>query len=208
MTDTHKNDKPNDDVEFTDDTFAADQDTDPIETEARSEDKIKSLQTKLKEAESAKAAAHEEMQRAKADYLNARKRIEDDHTNAQKRATRDFVALLLPLCDSFDVAMQDQAVWDRVDEQWRKGVEGIHSQLQSILDTYNVVREDPTGKTFDPNRHEALTETPVDEPEKINTVTQVIQAGYYIDDEESRLIRPARVAVGVAKSKESPTETE
>lgn len=208
MTDTHKNDEPNDDIELTEENFATDQDTDPIETEASSEDKIKSLRTKLKDAEEAKSAAQEEMQRTKADYLNARKRIEEDHASAQKRATRNFIGSLLPLCDSFDVAMQDQAVWDRVDEQWRKGVEGIRSQLQAILDAYNVVRDDPVGQPFDPKRHEALTETPVDDPAKHNTVTQVIQAGYYINEDEPVLIRPARVAVGVEHTDAESTESE
>ncbi len=198
MVDTNKQNQENtqpDDVEITGMTDTPD-DMDTIETESKAEDKIKALQAKLKAAEAEKTAAMEELHRNKADYLNARKRLEEDASAAKKRLEQKFIEELLPLCDSFAIAMQDEEVWNKVDEQWRKGVEGIHAQLGAILQRYNVQREDPIGAQFDPNRHEALSETTVDDEARHNTIIQVIQAGYYIDDEQHTLIRPARVVVG------------
>ena len=49
---------------------------------------------------------------------------------------------------------------------------------------------------FDPTRHEALMEVPLEEEVTVTTVSQVIQPGYQLRD---RVIRPARVAVANPK---------
>lgn len=194
------------DVEITDEP-AAPEETDTIETEATAQQKIKTLQEKAKAAESAKAEALEELSRGRADYLNARKRIEEDASNARLRDKRAFIESLLPLCDSFDQAMQNQDVWQQVDEQWRKGVEGIHGQLQQILQHYQVERDRPVAEPFDPKRHEAISEQPVTEESKHNTIVEVTQAGYHFADDSSTLIRPARVIVGAYQDTENTDTT-
>jgi molecular chaperone GrpE len=93
--------------------------------------------------------------------------------------------------------MLDKETWSKADEKWRKGVEGILSQLNSVLSGYKVTSFDPTGTQFDHNRHEALVQVPVTDEAQNNQVISVIQLGYEIDVDGSReLIRPARVTVG------------
>ena len=192
----HENDIVDETVTPDDEAATDTSDVDEIEMEANAATKIKDLQAKLKAAETERREAQEELQRNKADYLNARKRLEDDRIADRKRDTRAFIESLLPLCDSFSVAMQDEAVWQKVDEQWRKGVEGIHSQLRSILKAYNVEQDSPHGISFDPTKHEAVGETPTTEQDMDGKIMSVVQSGYYVAADPIEWIRPARVIVG------------
>lgn len=152
--------------------------------------KLKDLRTKLQAAEAEKRASLEELQRTKADFLNSRKRLEEQQHAAIKRSEDTFVSALMPLADSFYMAMKDTEAWNAVDESWRKGVEGIHQQLKRILDEHHVSPLDPTGETFDPNRHEAVGTAEHDGESDI--VLEVVQIGY---ERDGAVLRPAKVVI-------------
>jgi len=104
---------------------------------------------------------------------------------------------LLPLCDSFRMAMANQEAWNAIDENWRKGVESIYTQLQGILKDYHAAPIDPVGKTFDPEIHEAVGNKPVTDETQHETVVETMQLGYSITNgAETDIVRPARVIVG------------
>lgn len=166
-------------------------DTELIEEEATANDTVKKLRSQLKTCREEKQKALEDLQRAKAEYLNARKRIEEERSRDIKRAENTFIERLLPLCDSFHSAMSDKKTWQGVDESWRKGVESIYAQLQSLLESYNVSVVDPLGETFDPERQEAVS-TSDEADAATDTVTQVVQLGY---ERDGTLIRPAKVII-------------
>lgn len=164
--------------------------------EANERDIIKNLKQKLKACEDEKREIRESEQRTKAEFLNARRRLEEARTRDVERAQASFVEQLLPLCDSFAMAM-DHEHWEKADQNWRKGIEAIRAQLESLLHSLRVTRIDPTGEHFDPNLHEALATTPVTDKAKHEQVVRVIQAGYVIEQgERTELIRPARVEIG------------
>ena len=169
-----------------------------LEAEERSvNDKIKELRNKLKESEAQKAQAMEDLQRAKADFLNTRRRLEDDLGRDRERQINIFVEKLLPMADSFFMAMSDKAMWQSIDKNWRIGVESIHSQLQSLLREYSVSVIDEISVPFDPERHEAISTVPVTETDQDHLVMEVIQSGYEREvNGKKELIRPARVIVG------------
>jgi molecular chaperone GrpE len=146
--------------------------------------KIKKLQDKLKLCEQEKAAHLDELQRAKADFLNARKRLEAHAETLIARSTASHIETLLPLCDSFELAMKDPA-WSTADTTWRRGVEGISNQLQTILRTYGVTTIEALDTQFNPHEHEALRG-------EGEIVTEVYQTGYKLND---TVIRPAKVSV-------------
>lgn len=181
----------NEDIEITE--------PDLEEVEAREVDIIKSLRDKLKVCEQEKREILEETQRTKADFLNARRRLEEERLKDRERAVIGHVERLLPLCDSFQMAMADKDNWDKADANWRKGVEGIHSQLQSILNSYNVKTINPIGQTFDPYKHEALSNIATDDEKNHDKIIAVMQMGYEIqkNDGTTEQIRPARVAIGI-----------
>jgi len=169
------------------------------EIEEVEENKLKKLRDKLKQAEEDKRAAMEELAIVRADFLNARKRLEDDSKRMVERKTIRHMESLLPLADSFHMAMANKEVWERADENWRKGVEGINTQLVQILKDNGVTPIDPTGDTFDPAKHEAIGTTPVPE-DLVDTVVMVMQQGYEMTlGDKTELIRPARVTTGVAE---------
>ncbi len=193
----HEN-KNQEDLEITnEDTEITEPDLE--EVEAREVDIIKSLREKFKVCDQEKREILEETQRTKADFLNARKRLEEERLKDRERAVISHVERLLPLCDSFQMAMADKEGWSKADANWRKGVEGIYSQLQSILNSYSVKVVNPVGEDFDPYKHEALSTLPVTDEKQHDKIMVVIQSGYEIqkNDGTTEMIRPARVAIGV-----------
>ena len=184
-----------DNIEF-EDTVSSD-DIDLEDAEMQAGDKIKKLRDKLKKCEADKLTNLEELQRAKADFLNARKRMEEDRIKDKKRTSVHFIEELLPLCDSFHMAMNNKDVWNKVDEVWRKGVESIFTQLQGVLQSHKVKTINPVGEEFDPNLHDAMGNVPVDKETEHHKIITVIQPGYTMEESGTvEVIRPARVMVG------------
>jgi molecular chaperone GrpE len=186
----------NDETEVVDEMI---DETDPELTDetAASAEKVAKLRQKLQDCETRKRELGEDLQRAKADFLNARSRLQDEQVNQRAHQIDDFVLALLPVCDSFAMAMQDVAAWESVDETWRAGVEGIKQQVDRTLARYQVEPIGQVGEDFDPERHEAVEMAPVTDDAAHDTVTHIHQTGYQrVTDNGVRVIRPARVAVG------------
>lgn len=198
MVNNNEQDMQNEDIETINESDTTN--TTDIELEDQEEtdaQKIKSLRDKLKEADSKNRNLLEEVQRSKADFLNARKRLEDERYRERERAAIAHIQKLLPLCDSFYLAMRDTAALEASDPKWRRGIEGTYAQLKGIMDSYGISAYDPTGETFDPMRHEALSMVTVTDPAQNNQIISVIQQGYeQRRDDTTELIRPARVTVG------------
>jgi len=170
------------------------------EIEDAEENKLQSIRKKLKQAEEDKRSALEELATVKADFLNARKRLEEDSKRLIERKSARHMEVLLPLADSFHMAMSNKEVWEKADENWRKGIEGINAQLLQILKEGGVEAVDPTGEAFDPNLHEAIGTTEVDDAQ-VDTVVHVMQMGYTITQNgETTALRPARVTTGISKT--------
>lgn len=194
----NKSDENNDiEVEVTKEDQAV-EDIELEELEEKSGDKMKQLREKLKQAEADKMQALEDLQRAKAEFLNVRKRLEEEKLQDRLRAKMQHAEELLPLCDSFGMAMSNKEVWEKADESWRKGIEGIHMQLQRLLQSYGVSKIEALGEPFDPHRFEALDTETVDNDKEVDTVRKVLQEGYEIKvGDKTEVIRPARVVTGV-----------
>lgn len=198
MVNINNNDEVQDDIEITnDDTDTIDIDTELTDSEATDANKIKTLRDNLKEADAKNRDLHEELQRTKADFLNARKRLEEERLRDRDRVAFSHVEKLLPLCDSFHLAMMDSKALDTIDPKWRKGIEGIYSQMKGLLESYGVTAYDPTGQEFDPTRHEALSMIRITDKAENNKIISVIQQGYEQKrGDRTEIIRPARVTVG------------
>jgi molecular chaperone GrpE len=164
--------------------------TDEEGNETVQKDKLKQLREKLTVAEAAKKEALEELQRAKADFLNTKKRLSEQQVAAVARSEDAFVSALLPLADSFAMAMRDTQAWNAIDEAWRKGVEGINAQLQRILTDHGVVAIDPVGAEFNPEQHEAVGTKAHDGD--TGMVVEVLQQGY---QRNGTVLRPAKVVI-------------
>ena len=149
----------------------------------------------LKQAELAAQEHHDAWLRAKAEADNIRKRAQADIASAHKYAIESFAGELLAVRDSLEAALVTTNV---TVENMKSGVELTLKQLTSAFEKYNLTEINPAGQKFDPRRHQAINAVESDaEP---NTVVQVFQKGYLLND---RVIRPAMVSVTKAKAVES-----
>lgn len=184
-------------VEITNDESSESFETELIEDEVSAEAKAKKLREKLAICEEEKKKYLDDLQLAKADFLNARKRLDEERTRDRIRYKISHVEELLPLCDSFEMAMNDKEAWSKADPSWRTGVEGIYSQLNRLLASYGVTSVSPVGEHFDPYKHEAVGTEEVEDKKLEDVVISVVQLGYEIKSEgKTEMIRPARVTTG------------
>lgn len=135
-------------------------------------------------------------QRAKAEFINIRKRDQEANEQYLKFAKEDVITQLIPVLDSFEMAFANKESWEKVDKNWRMGVEHIYSQLIGVLTANNVSQIDPLGEKFDPMRDEAVENEPVTEEKLDHTITKVISKGYKLND---RIIKPVKVKIGIFK---------
>lgn len=161
--------------------------------EAENKETMPSLEELLKAAELQAAEHHDAWLRAKAEAENIRRRAQEDIARAHKFAIEGFASELLAVKDSLEAALADNSA--NV-ETLRSGVELTLRQLTSAFEKFNLSEINPVGEAFDPHRHQAMSMVESEEP--ANTVVQVLQKGYLLND---RVIRPALVMV--AKPKEN-----
>lgn len=150
-----------------------------------------SLEQLLKKAELDAQEHHDAWLRAKADAENIRKRAQIDVTNAHKYAIENFSTELLPVMDSLEAAL---AVENATVENFKNGMELTLKQFTAAFNKFNIRVIDPKGEKFDPHQQQAMSTVDSDLPP--NTVVQVMQKGYILND---RVIRPALVMVSKAK---------
>ncbi len=154
-------------------------------------DSMPSLEESLRQAELKAAEHHDAWLRAKAETENVRRRAQDDITKAAKFAAERFAGAMLPVKDSLEAAL---AVDNQTLDKLREGVELTLKQLVAAFEGANLTEEDPLGRKFDPNMHQAIST--VDSDAEPNTVVTVLQKGYLLNE---RVIRPAMVMVAKAK---------
>lgn len=177
-------------------THASSEDTDDVvvdeEAELSPSEALKSLRSKLKKAVEEKQAYLTGWQKDKAEFVNARRRDEESKSEYMKFASQKVIEDILPVLDSFDMAMSNKTAWESVSKEWRTGVEGIYQQLQTILSKYEVTAFGQIGDVFDPNLHHSIATVPAEDKAKDHTVAEILQKGYKIKD---KVLRPALVKV-------------
>jgi molecular chaperone GrpE len=141
----------------------------------------------LRKAESEVADLKDAYLRARAETENVRRQSALDVTKAHRFAIEKFAEDLLPVKDALEQAL---ATANATPEQLRAGVELTLRQLESAFGRAQVAAVDPAGEKFDPHRHQAMQL--VDSEHAPNTVVQVFQKGYVLND---RVLRPALVSV-------------
>jgi molecular chaperone GrpE len=141
----------------------------------------------------AKADEHwERLLRSAADFENFKKRAAREKQDAIKFANENLLQKLIPVLDNFDMALSaTQNAQGGGLQAMQTGINMIHQQLKHALQEAGLEEVDATGKPFDPNLHEAVSQREVaDAPE--GQVVQQLRKGYKLRD---RLLRPANVVV-------------
>ena len=169
---------------------------DSVVIEESSKDVIKNLKEKLAKAIEEKQEYLNLWQRDKAEFINARKRDQESQKDFARFSNESLISELIPVLDSFDMAMGNKEAWEKADKNWRVGVEYIANQLKKVLKEFGLNEVNPIGLQFDPMRDEAIEHEPVDDEKKNNTVTTVIQKGYEL---HSKQLKAPKVKVGEFK---------
>ena len=94
--------------------------------------KIKKLRDELKLAQQKRDEYLDGWQRCKADAINARKEAALLHDKAHGRGKELVFEEIIPVLDSFDMAVGSEA-WATVDDNWRNGMEQVRNQLLGVL---------------------------------------------------------------------------
>jgi molecular chaperone GrpE len=148
----------------------------------------------------------ETLQRERDQFLDLLKRTQAEFENYQKRNQREreqerrywYGPLgldLLPVLDNLERAL---AAAKQANETGPlvQGVNMVLAQFLDLLKRHGITPIEAQGQPFDPHQHQAVMQHPSNEVPP-NTVTQVLERGFMLHD---RVLRPAKVAVSVAKT--------
>ncbi len=183
----HSHDLPEmaDDVEFemTDDEGVA----------QSSNAKLKDIRAQLKEVQKERSDYLANLQKERADFINYKKDDEARRRQTLEYARTQFVEELLPVLDAYDMAFNNKEAWEKVDKNWRMGVEYIHQQLLKVLADNGVSEIAPkVGDIVDINVHDVMGTEKTEDASQDHKIAQVMQKGYKNGE---KVIRPARVKV-------------
>ena len=168
---------------------------DSLNKESKNEEKKVSLEDKLKETE-------DKLLRSLAEIENQRRRFEKEIKDAFEFGSFNFAKESLAILDNLqrakDAIKNDTVLKENKDlDKFLENITIIEKNLISIFEKNNIKKIVTTGKKFDPNLHQAMTEIE-DTNSEAGSVVQEIQSGYMFGE---RLLRPA--LVGVSKKKKA-----
>lgn len=167
----------------------------PAENGEQAEKKEQAENNPAEELEGKRKSLQEELNQQKdlllrtaAEYDNYRKRTEREKLALYADATRAAVTEFLPVADNLERALAQK---DCTAEDLRKGVEMVQTQMDAALKKLGVTAMGKVGEPFNPDFHNAVSHVE-DESAGENTVSQVFQKGYKIED---KVVRHAMVQV-------------
>jgi molecular chaperone GrpE len=142
------------------------------------------------------AALKDRWLRAEAEMQNLRARTTRDVQEARAYATqkfaRDVVEAAENLRRGLDALPGKAEGEPEVLTKIRDGIEGVERSFLGILERNGVKRDDPTGKPFDPELHQAMAEQPAPEGVAPGSVVACWTPAWTLN---GRLLKPAMVVV-------------
>ncbi|MFA5841037.1 MAG: nucleotide exchange factor GrpE [Candidatus Paceibacterota bacterium] len=159
---------------------------------------LKKFRADIKELKKEKEEYLTGWQKERAEFANYRKQ-EDERKAIFSEAMRErILTRFLSVIDSFNMAFANKDAWEKVEDNWRKGVEYIYAQMNGIFEEYGVKPVGEVGESFDPSIHQSIDVVETDRKELEHKVATVTQKGYKLGE---RVMRPARVNVYEFKEK-------
>lgn len=145
---------------------------------------IKDLKAKNSELE-------DNLLRVQAELQNMNKRHSKEVAGILKYDGQKLATEILPVIDNLERALSVEAD-DDASKQLKKGIEMVQEHMVKALENNHVVAIDNAGEKFDPTSSQAVQTVPADDKHAKDTVVQVLQKGYKLED---RVLRPAMVVV-------------
>lgn len=160
-------------------------------------EKLKSLREKLKEKTEEAKQNLDGWQRARADLVNKEKQIQNERVEIYKMAAANLLEELIPVLDSYEMARKNKDAWEKVESNWRMGVEYIFQQLLTVTENSGLKKIEPkTGENFDVNKMQAVQEVETSNESDDHKVSEVVQSGYELN---GKLLREAKVKIFIKK---------
>lgn len=150
---------------------------------------LEAMQARLDEAEATIAQLQDSQLRERAEIENRRRRMARELEDARRFANQRLLGELLPVCDSLERGL---AVEHTDSDGVLEGMALTLKALLKVMRDHGLEQIDPLGEAFDPERHEAMAMVEPPAGQAPNTVVQVVEKGYVLNE---RLLRPARVVV-------------
>lgn len=142
------------------------------------------------------AAMRDKWLRAEAEMQNLRTRTAREVQEARAYATQKFARDVVEAAENLRRGIE--ALPARQDgepealQKIRDGIEGVERSFLGILERNGVRSENPTGKPFDPDLHQAMAQQPAPEGVMPGTVTACWTPAWTLN---GRLLKPAMVVV-------------
>lgn len=165
---------------------------DSVVSEEHAGDTIKKLREKIKELEKKNLEYLTGWQKDKAEFINARRRDEDAKQEFLKFSKQGVIEEILPVLDSFDLAMGNKVSWESAPKEWRTGIENIYNQFIGILGKHGVTPFGAKGDAFDINLHHSVGLVKTENRDDDHKLAEILQMGYLMS---GKTIRPALVKV-------------
>ena len=172
------------------------------EEESNLEENVGETKEDLADSQEKKIAElNDKVLRLLAENQNIRKNQEKEKEDILKYGSFNFASQILNLTDNLDRAFSifknNEKFKDKEFLEITNGIELIEKELLNTLEKNSITYIDCLNKKFDPNFHQALSES--DSEKEPGTVVEEVQKGYMLHD---RLLRPSLVNVAKSSKKE------
>jgi len=127
-----------------------------------------------------------------AEFDNFRKRSAKENMEIRQTAGREIITSLLDVLDDCERAEKQLSTANNID-QVKEGIQLVFSKLRNVLKNQGLKPMASVNTDFDVEKHEAITELPVQDEKQKGKVIDEVQKGYYLND---KIIRFAKVVVG------------
>ncbi len=156
--------------------------------------------SEIKKLEDQIAEYYDQLMRSRAELENFKKRTEREITQIRNYANEQFAIELLAIKDSLEMGLQVDIKEDN--KKLHEGIELTLKLLQQTFEKFGIKEINPEGEIFNPEHHQAMM-TQTDTTKPPNTILNVLQKGYLMND---RLLRPAMVCVSSQPEASTPSE--
>lgn len=127
-----------------------------------------------------------------AEFDNFRKRSARENLDIRQTAGKEVITSLLDVLDDCERAEKQLQSAENIN-QIKEGVQLVFNKLRSTLQARGLKPMTSIHTDFDVEKHEAITEIPVQDEKLKGKVIDEVQKGYYLND---KIIRFAKVVVG------------
>jgi molecular chaperone GrpE len=126
------------------------------------------------------------------EFDNYRKRTMKEKADLISSANTNLLKDLLPILDDFERAIASN---EKTEDSagLKEGFLLIYNKVNSILKAKGLQPMESKGEVFDMDKHEAVTNIPVEDETDKGKIVDVLEKGYYLNE---KVIRYAKVVVG------------